>query len=177
MTATTSIAANIGRAVDPVALRREMAKEGVTPKAFAAQLGVSLSYMCDILSGRRRVKRNPVLIRRMADALNCRVSTICVSDERVEPLPAARAARDGSARPHQLYRLWGDGGALLYVGISTRAITRVPNHSEKPWFEEVERVTIEHLGEITRPQALAIEARVIKAENPRYNLLRPEVAA
>lgn len=53
-----------------------MDKEGVTPKVLADELGVSLSYVCDITAGRRRLKRNPVLVRRIADALNCRVSTI-----------------------------------------------------------------------------------------------------
>lgn len=59
-----------------------MGKECVTPKVLAEDVGLSLGYMCDILSGRRRVKRNPVLRRRLADALNCRVSTICVEDQR-----------------------------------------------------------------------------------------------
>lgn len=54
-----------------------MDKECVTPKDLAEELGVSLSYICDITAGRRRLKRNPVLRRRIADSLNCRVSTIC----------------------------------------------------------------------------------------------------
>lgn len=67
-------------AIDPNALRREMDKEGVTPTALANEIGVSLSYVCDITAGRRRLKRNPVLIRRIATALNCRVSTIQAED-------------------------------------------------------------------------------------------------
>lgn len=78
---STHIIADV-TAIDPKALRREMDKEGVTPKALASEVGVSLSYMCDITAGRRRLKRNPVLVRRIADALNCRVASILTTEER-----------------------------------------------------------------------------------------------
>lgn len=57
-----------------------MDKECVTPKDLAEELGLSLSYVCDITAGRRRLKRNPVLRRRLADALNCRVSTLTIEE-------------------------------------------------------------------------------------------------
>ena len=57
-------------AIDPNALRREMDKEGVTPTALANELGVSLSYVCDITAGRRTLKRNPELRKKIAVALN-----------------------------------------------------------------------------------------------------------
>ena len=68
-------------AIDPRALRREMDKEQVTAKALADELDLSLSYVCDILAGRRRLKRNPVLRARIANALNCRVSSILVEED------------------------------------------------------------------------------------------------
>lgn len=67
-------------AIDPKALRKEMDRAGVRPKDLAADLGISLSYLCDIQAGRRRLKRNPVLIRRIADSLDCRVSSILQED-------------------------------------------------------------------------------------------------
>lgn len=41
----------------------------MTTKQLAAEVGISITYMCDITSGRRLLKRNPALRRRIADAL------------------------------------------------------------------------------------------------------------
>lgn len=68
-------------AIDAKALRKEMDRAGVRPKEFAVDLGISLSYLCDIQAGRRRLERNPVLIRRIADSLDCRVSTILLGSD------------------------------------------------------------------------------------------------
>ena len=47
-----------------------MDRAPMTTSQLARSVGVSLSYMCDITSGRRNLKRNPALRRRIAIALN-----------------------------------------------------------------------------------------------------------
>lgn len=63
-------------AIDPPSLRRAMDKSGVSPTMLAEQLDLSLSYVCRIRAGRQRLKRNPVLRRRIADALDVPVHWI-----------------------------------------------------------------------------------------------------
>jgi len=57
-------------AIDGAALRVLREKDGYTATAFAERLGISLTYLGDIESGRRTLKRNPELIGRFADVLN-----------------------------------------------------------------------------------------------------------
>ncbi len=40
----------------------------VTPKRLATETGISLQYACDIVAGRRTLKRNPGLRKRIAKA-------------------------------------------------------------------------------------------------------------
>ena len=47
-----------------------MSKSGVTVTQLADELGVSVSYVTQMVRGTRRLKRNPVLRRRIADALD-----------------------------------------------------------------------------------------------------------
>lgn len=47
-----------------------MDRAPMTTSQLARTVGISLSYMCDITSGRRNLKRNPALRRRIAVALN-----------------------------------------------------------------------------------------------------------
>jgi len=151
-----------------------MQKEGVTASALASELGVSLSYMCDITAGRRRLKRNPVLRRQIADALNCRVATICTTEES-EPTPPARAVprqRLDHPREHQLYRLWAADGTLLYIGVSCSAVGRISQHiNGTRWWLDVSRVTIENLGNITRATAITREINAIRREKPLHNIV------
>ena len=56
--------------IDHRALVKAMDKSAVTPKQLADSLGLSLQYVCDITAGRRTLKRNPELRRRMAKALD-----------------------------------------------------------------------------------------------------------
>lgn len=68
-----------------------------------------------------------------------------------------------------LYRFWDSKDVLLYVGISVRPWERWKQHrGEKPWWEEVARVTLENFP--TRDDVLAAELRAIRTEEPRYNI-------
>lgn len=69
-----------------------------------------------------------------------------------------------------LYRIWGNEGELLYVGISKSALSRLGQHlSEKPWADQISNVTIETYP--TREQAAAAEVAAIKAEKPLHNVV------
>lgn len=69
-----------------------------------------------------------------------------------------------------LYRLYDEGGRLLYVGISYSAIARQAGHrNDKGWWCEVARMTVQKLGDISRVEAERIESEAIVAEKPRHN--------
>lgn len=57
-------------AISPEGLVKAMEKAPITAKALATETGVSLTYMCDIIAGRRTLKRNPELRRKLAIALD-----------------------------------------------------------------------------------------------------------
>ncbi|MCU1616151.1 MAG: hypothetical protein JWO98_3691 [Frankiales bacterium] len=68
-----------------------------------------------------------------------------------------------------LYRLFDQGGALLYVGVAANPRTRWSTHSkEKAWWCEVASKTVEWHGD--RPTAEAAEVAAIVTEAPRYNV-------
>lgn len=68
-----------------------------------------------------------------------------------------------------LYRLFGAGDELLYIGISKDFGNRWTQHSRRqPWWPEVERQTVEWRS--TRAEALRDETAAIKAEKPKYNI-------
>ena len=68
-----------------------------------------------------------------------------------------------------LYRHFDKAGALLYVGISSNALSRAGQHfSEKMWAIEVVRFTVEHFPD--REAALAAEKHAIITERPKYNI-------
>lgn len=70
--------------------------------------------------------------------------------------------------PTTLYRLYDAEGDLLYVGISTRPMQRVREHSKgQTWWLEVASQSFEHFP--SRPDAAAAELAAIRAEKPRYN--------
>jgi transcriptional regulator with XRE-family HTH domain len=60
-------------AIDAELLQKAMDKAGVSRQRLAAEVGVSLQYVCDITAGRRTLKRNPDLRKRIADV--CDVPT------------------------------------------------------------------------------------------------------
>lgn len=57
-------------AIDHNLLVKAMAKSQVTTKRLADETGMSLQYMCDIVAGRRTLKRNPELRSLIAKALD-----------------------------------------------------------------------------------------------------------
>lgn len=69
-----------------------------------------------------------------------------------------------------LYRLFGEAGELLYVGISHVPEFRFYDHARlKEWWPEVREKSIEWFD--SRDEALAAERTAIAAEHPRYNIL------
>lgn len=67
-----------------------------------------------------------------------------------------------------LYRIFGAGDLLLYIGISQNPRSRWYDHrSGKPWGPQAERQAVE--WHATRIAAKAAEATAIRAEKPRYN--------
>jgi hypothetical protein len=74
-------------------------------------------------------------------------------------------------RPHDLYRFYDTDGQLLYIGISFSAIQRAAQHRDaQPWWSDVARMDIEHLGTTTRRNAEQLERAAIAAESPRHNI-------
>lgn len=72
-------------------------------------------------------------------------------------------------RPHALYRFYGAGDTLLYIGITADLPTRITDHSdEKAWWLGVARITVEHYPD--RASVLEAEKRAIIAERPLYNI-------
>lgn len=58
-------------AIDPGHLQKAMDDAPITPTELAKKVGISLSYMVDILKGRRTLKRNPQLRQRLAEEIGC----------------------------------------------------------------------------------------------------------
>lgn len=56
--------------IDPAGLAKAMERAPITPKRLAEELDLSLTYTCDIIKGRRTLKRNPELRRRIARVLD-----------------------------------------------------------------------------------------------------------
>ena len=68
-----------------------------------------------------------------------------------------------------LYRLFDEGGTLLYVGISERALRRMAEHEDsKPWWFDVRSATFETFA--SRGAAEDAETRAIGSEHPVYNV-------
>lgn len=69
-----------------------------------------------------------------------------------------------------LYRHFGAGGDLLYVGISLNAFFRLHQHNKgSRWMEKVASLTIENFP--TREEALEAETIAIRMEKPKYNII------
>lgn len=73
---------------------------------------------------------------------------------------------------HTLYRAWKDE-ELLYIGITINLPQRLTAHvGGASWRDEVTHMTFERLAEdLDRQGALAAEARAIREERPRYNVM------
>lgn len=69
---------------------------------------------------------------------------------------------------HALYRFYGAGGTLLYIGITNHLPRRLgQHHDEKAWWHGVSEVKVEHYP--SREAVLEAERRAIIAEKPLYN--------
>lgn len=55
--------------IDPARLQKAMNGAPITPVTLAKEVGVSVQYICDMLSGRRRLKRNPTLRKKIATVI------------------------------------------------------------------------------------------------------------
>ena len=72
-----------------------------------------------------------------------------------------------------VYRLFGAGGILLYVGVTGNVGSRLAGHARtQPWWPEVERVSTQCFA--TRELAAQAEGRAIATEDPLYNGVLPE---
>lgn len=70
---------------------------------------------------------------------------------------------------HVLYRFFNEAGELLYVGITKDPFNRFKGHqSEKQWFPEVSRSTMQHFP--TRADLIVAEEKAIQEESPKYNI-------
>lgn len=68
-----------------------------------------------------------------------------------------------------LYRIFGEGDLLLYVGISGSPERRWVRHSEtQPWWPEVR--SMKFAWHESREDALIAEKQAIREEKPRYNV-------
>jgi transcriptional regulator with XRE-family HTH domain len=63
-------------AIDGEHVRILRVRNGESATDFAGRIGISLSYLGDIETGRRTLKRNPALIKRIADELKVPISMI-----------------------------------------------------------------------------------------------------
>jgi transcriptional regulator with XRE-family HTH domain len=63
-------------AIDRQALKILRIKDGSSVSVLARRVGISVQYLCDIESGHRKLKRNPALIKRLAEALNVPTSML-----------------------------------------------------------------------------------------------------
>lgn len=73
--------------------------------------------------------------------------------------------------PVTLYRLFGAGGVLLYIGISRRVGGRLANHERTAdWWPEVRTLTFETYP--TWDEARDAEDIAIADENPLHNRAR-----
>jgi len=70
---------------------------------------------------------------------------------------------------HALYRFYGSGGELLYIGISRQWPDRFKQHGrDKYWFGDIARIEIEYVD--SRERALDEEKRAIQSERPLHNV-------
>ena len=68
-----------------------------------------------------------------------------------------------------LYRHFGEGGVLLYVGISLSAVARLARHYDgSHWSSQIRSVTIEAFPD--RPSAMRGERAAVVAESPLHNI-------
>jgi predicted GIY-YIG superfamily endonuclease len=71
--------------------------------------------------------------------------------------------------PTALYRIRGEAGILLYIGITNNPAIRWNAHqAAQPWWDELRSLTVE--WHESRPEAEAAEKAAILAEQPKFNV-------
>lgn len=71
-------------------------------------------------------------------------------------------------RPTDVYLLYDEDGALLYVGISLTVAQRMGQHrGSKSWWSDVRRIEVDHFP--NRAEALEAEAELIDEWRPPHN--------
>ena len=82
--------------IDGAALRILREKDGYELKALAAAVGISPQYLCDIEAKRRKLKRNPGLIKALANTLGVPMSMLqqhgSVPEAELPPFPKPKKA-------------------------------------------------------------------------------------
>lgn len=79
-----------------------------------------------------------------------------------------RKQRTSPETGYWLYRMFGEDGALLYVGITEVGVARWRQHQrEKEWFNEVRTFTVEQFPD--RESVAEAELAAIRSECPKYN--------
>lgn len=72
-------------------------------------------------------------------------------------------------QPTSVYRYYDQFGVLIYVGITSRGVTRNREHNrDKAWWTYVARQEVDHLPD--RAAALSHERRLIEDHRPPYNV-------
>ena len=91
-------------------------------------------------------------------------------------MAASDAVEVAGDEPVALYRLYGAGDALLYVGVTNNAGARFTEHAKaKSWWPEVTKKTIAWYD--SREDVLLAEAEAIAGEHPAYNIRLTRSAA
>lgn len=89
-------------------------------------------------------------------------------NRRITPGGAVRQHLDSD--PCAVYRIYDASGELVYIGMGHEPDARVSAHrADKPWREHI--ATYEVTWHPNRADAFAAEAKLVKAERPRYNVV------
>lgn len=84
--------------------------------------------------------------------------------------------RNLTNKPHDVYRIYDATGALLYVGCSWNAFSRVPQHKHehRPWFPLAATVDVDTFPDLRT--ARLVEALAIAEERPAWNVATERMA-
>lgn len=91
------------------------------------------------------------------------------------PPKPPKAPRHGKLTPlpkrYVLYRIWGEGKELLYIGRTSNPYNRMCAHRlETPWWPKAKRITYQ---DYPSDKALKeAETKAINTEQPTYNIQR-----
>jgi predicted GIY-YIG superfamily endonuclease len=91
-------------------------------------------------------------------------------EERLTKGQISVARPELQSKNHFVYKLWDADINLLYVGISSTTLKKrfKVHKSTTPWWDEVFNISYEEFPD--RVSALNEENRIIRTENPKYNV-------